>query len=195
VLLKQDTASNLASGVAPKQWACVAGTGLAISQDAQLRFVVEAVAPGGGAEEEGSIKVGDFLTNVDGVPCVNTHGLSEEQIDSIRQMSQPVGNQTAAGEPGAGHTSPLTLFARSSSFGCSSSRLCVGGRKGMHANDDRVESECAGRSICTLDALRDRLRGFPMSHVWLRIARGGGWREYDVEVQRKVLPSLAASYM
>ena len=71
----QDAASNLARGVAPKQWACIAGVGLAVSQDQRLRFVVDSVAPGGGAEEEGTIKAGDVIKAVDGVPCINTEGI------------------------------------------------------------------------------------------------------------------------
>jgi hypothetical protein len=40
--------------------------GLAITQDQQLRFVVEGVAPGGGAEEEGTIQVRDRRGGRDG---------------------------------------------------------------------------------------------------------------------------------
>ena len=69
--------------------------------------------------------------------------------------------------------------------------------KRLPANDSSdqtfpVETE---RSIASLASLGRQLRGFPTSRVWVRVARQGGWREYEVEVPRKVLPSLAGSYL
>ena len=131
---RQDTASNLASGVAPRQWACVAGVGLAISQDDELRFVVEAVAPGGGAEEEGTIKVGDVITTVDGVPCVNTRGLSQAQIEGIRQMPPDNGEESAAGEPGNDCMCCTLQHCTCCSLECSHSARPICGRGDKHVS-------------------------------------------------------------
>ena len=149
------------ASVAPRQWACSAGVGLAVAQDDRMRFVVEAVAPGGGADEEGSILVGDVITAVDGEPCLDTAGLDTGAVASLRRLHGRAGSTD-------------TCVAAPSAQGSSAAET---------------------GSIVSLEQLQSRLRGLAASHVRIRVARCGGWRQYEVEVRRKVLPSLAASYM
>ena len=115
----------------------------------------------GGADEEGSILVGDVITAVDGEPCLDTAGLDTGAVASLRRLH---------GRPGSTDT-------------------CVA------APSAQGSSAAETGSIVSLEQLQSRLRGLAASHVRIRVARCGGWRQYEVEVRRKVLPSLAASYM
>lgn len=64
-----------------------AGTGLAISQDHRLRFVVEGIAPGGAADKDGRVREGDVIVAVDGCECVSAEGLSDAQVASLRRAA------------------------------------------------------------------------------------------------------------